>query len=268
MAYGTGSNGKSTLLKAFMALMGDYAYQAPAELIMAKKGDTHPTEKAGLFKRRLVVCMETPAGRSMDEAQMKALTGGDIVSARRMREDFWTFEPTHKLILGTNHKPAMKTTDHGTWRRQKLVPFTVQIPNDKQDKSLPAKLRAEASGLLRWAVEGCLAWQRAGDLGEPAAVREATQAWRDESDPLGAFLAAECEMGERFRAETAGLYAAYQRWALDNDGEQLGKQAFGRRLTERGLEVKRSTGGMRLWGGIRLRPMGQKSHSESDAATH
>ena len=261
MAYGTGSNGKSTLLKAFMALMGDYAYQAPAELIMAKKGDTHPTEKAGLFKRRLVVCMETPAGRSMDEAQMKALTGGDIVSARRMREDFWTFEPTHKLILGTNHKPTMKTTDHGTWRRQKLVPFTVQIPNEKQDKSLPAKLRAEAPGLLRWAVEGCIAWQRAGDLGEPAAVRQATQAWRDESDPLGAFLAAECEMGERFRAETAGLYAAYQRWALDNDGEQLGKQAFGRRLTERGLTANKGTKGVRFWGGLRLLPAGRNTLS-------
>lgn len=255
--YGTGSNGKSTLLKAFMALMGDYAYQAPADLLMVKKGESHPTDQAGLFKRRLVVCMETPAGRVMDEARMKALTGGDMVTARRMREDFWSFEPTHKLVIGTNHKPSIRTTDHGTWRRQKLLPFTVEIPPERQDKELPRKLAAEASGLLSWAVDGCIAWQREGGLGEPAAVREATQGWRDENDPLGAFLSAECELGEGFRAESAGLHAAYQRWAEATDSEQMSKQALGRRLSERGLEQGR-LGGVRFWRGIRHRLSGSQ----------
>ncbi|MCZ2127460.1 MAG: phage/plasmid primase, P4 family [Anaerolineales bacterium] len=251
MAYGTGSNGKSTLLKAFLALLGDYAYQAPADLIMAKKGETHPTDQAGLFGRRLAVCMETPEGRSMDEARMKALTGGDLITARRMREDFWTFEPTHKLILATNHKPNVRTTDHGTWRRQKLVPFTVQIPSDKQDRTLPAKLAAEAPGLLRWAVEGCLAWQREG-LGEPAVVKAATDVWRQESDPIGAFLATECELGEGFEVEAARLFAAYERFATSNDEDPMSKQALGRRLSERGMASSRSKTS-RTWRGLKLR---------------
>jgi P4 family phage/plasmid primase-like protien len=251
MAYGTGSNGKSTLLKAFLDLLGDYAYQAPADLIMAKKGETHPTDQAGLFGRRLAVCMETPEGRSMDEARMKALTGGDLITARRMREDFWTFAPTHKLILATNHKPNIRTTDHGTWRRQKLVPFTVQIPSEKQDKTLPAKLTAEASGLLRWAVEGCLAWQQVG-LGEPAAVKAATDGWRQESDPVGAFLTEKCELGEGFDVKAAELYAAYEQFARNSDEDPMSKQAFGRRLTERGL-VSSRTKSERTWRGLRLR---------------
>lgn len=250
--YGHGSNGKSTLLGAFMHILGDYAYQAPADLLMAKKGDTHPTDQAGLFKRRLVACMETPAGRSMDEARMKALTGGDKVTARRMREDFWEFEPTHKLLLGTNHRPTMRTTDHGTWRRQKLVPFTVQIPDDQQDRTLPDKLRAEASGLLRWALEGCRAWQRDG-LGEPRAVREATQAWREESDPIGSFIAAECELGVGFVATAAELYEAYQRFAAANGDDVLSQRTFGDRLTERGLEAGRGAKGVRTRKGLRLR---------------
>lgn len=251
MAYGTGSNGKSTLLKAFLELLGDYAYQAPADLIMAKKGETHPTDQTGLFGRRLAVCMETPEGRSIDEARMKALTGGDLITARRMREDFWTFTPTHKLILATNHKPVIRTTDHGTWRRQKLVPFTVQIPSDKQDKGLPEKLNTEAPGLLRWAVEGCLAWQRQG-LGEPDVVKVATAGWREESDPLAAFLAAECELGEGFKVPVTDLFAAYERFATSNDDDAMSKQAFGRRLTERGM-VSYRTKTARMWGGLRLR---------------
>lgn len=252
--WGHGSNGKSTLLKTFLRLLGDYAYQAPADLLMAKKNDSHPTDKAGLFKKRLVCCLETPPGRAMDETQMKALTGGDLVTARRMREDFWTFEPTHKLIIATNHKPQVRTTDHGTWRRQKLVPFTVQIPKSEQDKQLPHKLAAEFPGILRWAVEGCLAWQREGDLGEPKVVREATEAWREESDSLGAFLAAECELGEGFKAEAAGLFAAYQRFAVDTDADLMSKQAFGRRLTERGM-VSERTKAARMWAGLKLKPI-------------
>lgn len=251
MAWGNGSNGKSTLLKTFLGLLGDYAYQAPADLIMAKKNEAHPTDQAGLFGRRFVVCMETPEGRAMDETRMKALTGGDLVTARRMHEDFWSFEPTHKLVLGTNHKPMIRTTDHGTWRRQKLVPFTTKIPDHEQDKALPEKLRAEFPGILRWAVEGCLAWQREG-LGEPPEITKATDAWRNESDPLAGFLAAECELGEEYTAEAAALYLAFERYARETSDEVLTKQAFGRRLTERGMVATR-TKKARGWLGLRLR---------------
>jgi len=135
---------------------------------------------------RFAACIETASGRRLDEARMKRLTGGDRVTARRMREDFWSFRPTHKLALATNHKPVVATTDHGTWRRQRLVPFTVQIPDEPQDKPLPEKLRAELPGILRWALEGCQGWQRDG-LSGASTIRSATDAWRDESDPLGTF---------------------------------------------------------------------------------
>jgi putative DNA primase/helicase len=234
---------------------------------MAKKGETHPTDQAGLFGRRLAVCMETPEGRSMDEARMKALTGGDLITARRMREDFWTFAPTHKLILATNHKPNIRTTDHGTWRRQKLVPFTVQIPERETRQNPSGETHQQRPlGLLRWAVEGCLAWQRRG-LGEPEAVKTATAEWREESDPLAAFLTVECELGGDFQVEASRLFAAYERFAADNDDESMSKQAFGRRLTERGMASGKGTGGVRQWLGIKLRPEGSKSTSRVRAVS-
>lgn len=251
VCYGTGSNGKSTFLETVGEMMGDYAWQAPPDLLMLKSLEAHPTDVAGLFGVRFASCIETASGRRLDEARMKMLTGGDRVTARRMREDFWTFRPTHKLALGTNHKPVVATTDHGTWRRQKLVPFTVTIAAEQQDKRLPEKLRAELPGILRWALEGCLAWQRDG-LSDASAIREATEAWRDESDALGAFLAACCELGPRATVPAKELYARYLAWCEANGDEPVRKQVFGQRLAERGFDSRKGRAGTRLWRGLRL----------------
>ena len=163
--YGTGRNGKSTFLNTIMAMLGAYAMKAPAELLMTSKYDRHPTEKADLHGRRLISAIETEQGRKLNEVLVKELTGGDPIRARRMREDFWEFRPTHKVFLATNHKPVITGTDHAIWERIRLIPFTVTIPKEQRDTTLPDKLLAELPGILAWAVQGCLTWQQEG-LGE------------------------------------------------------------------------------------------------------
>lgn len=171
--YGVGANGKSTFIGTLLAMLGsDYAIKAPSDLLLAKQ-DTHPTERADLFGKRLVACVEVEDGRRLAESLVKELTGGDRVRARRMREDFWEFPATHKIWLAANHKPTVRGIDLGIWRRIKLLPFTVVIPDDQQDKDLPVKLLDELPGILAWAVEGCRQWLVDG-LREPACVRSAT----------------------------------------------------------------------------------------------
>src|SRR5262249_47933270 len=142
--YGVGANGKTTILTAILEILGEeYACMAPPGLLIVKHGETHPTDRATLFGKRLVIDMESAEGARLNETLVKQLTGSDRITARRMREDFWTFSPTHKVMLCSNHKPEIKETKHAIWRRIKLVPFSVVIPDDQQDKELPAKLRAE-----------------------------------------------------------------------------------------------------------------------------
>jgi P4 family phage/plasmid primase-like protien len=192
VAYGTGANGKSTILGAVLGVMGtDYAMKAPPDLLMTKHSETHPTEPADLLGKRLVVAIETEDGRRLNETMVKELTGGDRIRARRMREDFWEFEPTHKIIMATNHKPIVRGTDLGIWRRLVLVPFTVRVEGAQAIKDMPEKLKAEYSGILAWMVRGCLDWQKNG-LGAPEAVASATRTYRDEQDLMGDFLADEC----------------------------------------------------------------------------
>ncbi len=148
--HGTGANGKSTVLNAILAMLGpDYAMKAPPDLLMSKRNEPHPTGVADLFGKRLVLAIESGEGARIDETLVKELTGSDPIRARRMRENHWEFRPTHKIMLCTNHAPRVRGTDHAIWRRLKLVPFSVTIPDDKQDKALPDKLAAELPGILR-----------------------------------------------------------------------------------------------------------------------
>ncbi|MGE0607124.1 MAG: phage/plasmid primase, P4 family [Pirellulales bacterium] len=233
--WGIGANGKSTLLGVMLDLLGgDYAMKAAPDLLMVK-GDAHPTERADLHGKRLVVAIETDDGKRLAEALVKDLTGGDRIRARRMREDHWEFAPTHKLILATNHRPTIRGTDHAIWRRIRLVPFNVVIPDDQQDKTLPDRLRGELPGILAWCVQGCLAWQRDG-LGLPDDVREATAEYRQHQDVLGAFLNECCLLGDGLRCKASTLYAAYIDWCKAT-GERPAKQReFGSTMTERGFD--------------------------------
>ncbi len=249
--YGAGANGKSTVLNALLEAAGEYGMQAAPDLLIAKRGG-HPTEVADLFGMRVVASIEVEDGRRLAEALVKSLTGGDKVRARRMRENFWQFDPTHTAFLCTNHKPEIRGTDAGIWRRIRLIPFTETIPPPEQDKRLPEKLRAELPGILAWAVVGCLEWQRSG-LKAPDEVRKATGNYRAEMDVIGAFLKDCCEQGTEHDVAAKDLYTRYKAWC-DENGEAAEKQrTFGSKLSERGYERYRGgVGGGHRWRGLTL----------------
>jgi P4 family phage/plasmid primase-like protien len=250
--YGTGANGKSTILNALLSAVGDYGMQAAPDLLVAKKG-AHPTEVADLFGMRLVASIEVEDGRRLAESLVKQLTGGDKVRARRMRQDFWQFDPTHTVFMAVNHRPEIRGTDTAIWRRIRLIPFTETIPPAEQDKKLPQKLEHERAGILRWAVEGCLEWQREG-LQAPAEVRKATGQYRSEMDVIGAFLQDECEVGTDLKEPFTTLYKRYEEWCEEGGERAETRRKFNARLKERGqFEARRSgPGGANEWHGLRL----------------
>lgn len=242
VAYGVGANGKSTIIGALLDVFGfDYAMKSSPDMFMAKKTDSHPTDRADLFGKRLVVAIETEAGRRLNETMVKELTGGDRIRARRMREDFWEFSPTHTLIMATNHKPVIRGTDNGIWRRLRLVPFTVSVSDAEADKGMPAKLRAEAAGILSWCVRGCLEWQRRG-LDAPDEIKRATGEYRAQQDVLGGFLEAHTTRGHDFKVRAGALYDRYRQWAESSGEHVLSLTRFGEALRERGIESQRSGG--------------------------
>jgi putative DNA primase/helicase len=185
--YGSGSNGKSKFWGAIQHVLGDYAVVPHKSLLVTQKHEQHDTVKARLFRKRLAVASETKAADTLDDEQVKNLTGGDRLQGRRMREDPWEFNPTHTLVMFSNHKPAVQGRDEGIWRRLRLVPWAVTIPEDERDDDLAGKLRAEAPGILRWLVDGARRFIDDG-LTPPAAVRAATDAYRSDEDVVGRFI--------------------------------------------------------------------------------
>jgi putative DNA primase/helicase len=248
--YGTGENGKSTFINTIQAMMGpDYAMKAPPDLLMVKGNDAHPTERADLSGKRFVACVEASEGKRLAESLVKELTGGDKVRARRMREDFWEFDPTHKIWLAANHKPTIRGTDWGIWRRIKLIPFTVTIPPEKRDKAMPQKLLGELAGILNWALLGCMEWQAEG-LGEPQAVASATNDYRRQQDVLAGFLEECCIVASDARARAGNLLAAYRKWSGD---DRMSQRRLGEALTERDFDST-TIGGYTWRTGIGLKP--------------
>lgn len=247
---GAGANGKSTFTKILHELLGDYAKQAAPDLLLAKHGEAHPTEIADLHGARFALCQEVEQGRAWAEATLKQLTGGDRVKARRMREDFWEFEPTHKLWVCANHRPRVRGDDEGIWRRIKLVPFGVTIPEAERDRNLLEKLRAELPGILAWAVRGCVAWQKEG-LGVPEEIREATAAYRLAEDQIASFIEEACETGPGYEAPRGAFYEAFRRW-LQQSGEPVmtSKEFHGRMVAKNFVEKNKKNA--RVWQGLRV----------------
>jgi P4 family phage/plasmid primase-like protien len=254
--HGTGANGKSTLLDVVLALLGEYGKQAAPDLLIAKRLEAHPTGLATLLGCRVAVCQEVGLGRSLDEAVVKQLTGGDRMTARFMRADWFEFTPTHKIFLAANHKPQIRGTDEGIWRRIKLIPFDVTVLAPDRDPHLPAKLRAELPGILNWAVQGCLEWVERGGgsagLAAPDDVLHATADYRAEEDELGQFLTESCDVNPRYEAPAAELFAAYTAWCEARGDRTESQKIFGRALGERGF-TNRKTNGRKVWTGLRLR---------------
>lgn len=238
IAFGPGANGKSVFLRTLLNLLGPYGKPTDPDLLLARHGEAHPTGIADLMGARLAVTIETDEGRRMNETLVKWLTGGDKLKARFMRQDFFEFEPTFKLWIATNHKPMIRGTDDGIWRRLRLIPFAVTIPEHERDPKLIEKLKAELPGILRWAVEGCLLWQQEG-LGMPDEVRAATQAYRQEMDVLAQFLAECCVLEPNAKVFAKHLYPAYVKWCEENGERPLTQTAFGTRMAESGFEKVR-----------------------------
>lgn len=186
----------------------------------------------------------------MSESLMKQLTGGDRISARFMRAEWFEFKPTFKIWLATNHKPVIRGTDDAIWRRIRLIPFMVTIPEPQRDKTLPDKLRAELPGILRWAVEGCVEWQQHG-LRVPDEVKVATEGYKAEMDVLGQWINDCCVTEPSAKTTMADLYNSYKNRCEANGEYTLQQRVFGKHIRERGFKESKS-GSQRLWKGIGL----------------
>jgi putative DNA primase/helicase len=237
--YGTGANGKSVFLNTIAGLLGDYARTAPVSIFTASNTEQHPTDLAGLRGARFVTAIETEDGRWWAEARIKSLTGGDRITARFMRQDFFEYTPQFKLIVAGNHKPGLRNVDEAIRRRLHLVPFTVTIGEEERDPDLGAKLKVEGPGILQWAIDGCLAWQREG-LNPPAAVRDATADYLAAEDAFGRWLEERCVQGRELWTAGAVLFADFQQWC-EQAGERAGTQKrFTQALQARGIESART----------------------------
>lgn len=239
LTHGPTAGGKTTFANLLRDLFGDYAVQAPADALLARRRDEHPTAIASMEGARLVCACEVDEGRRLAEALVKQITGRDRVSSRRMRQDYSEFTPTFKILIAANHLPVIRGTDSAIWARVDLIPFTISIPPEEQDKTLPDKLRGELPGILNWALAGCLAWQQDG-LQEPQDVTDATEHYRADMDVIRAFLDQECVEVEGASVGKGALYKAYSEWCMANGEEALSQKLFGSRLADRHVNEGRT----------------------------
>ena len=237
--HGTGANGKSTFLNTIEGMLADYAQQTPTETLMAKKSAGIPNDIARLQGTRFVTASETEQGKSFAESLIKQMTGGDRITARFLHGEFFEFVPKFKLFLATNHKPNIRGTDNGIWRRIRLIPFEVAIAKEEQDPRLMDKLRAETAGILAWAVKGCLLWQQQG-LQPPEEVNAATIEYREDLDWLQAFISERCVEGKDKKVGATELYQAYKHWASERGEREYNQRVLGGRLKDKGYQSKRS----------------------------
>lgn len=250
MLLGSGSNGKSVLLSTWAALLGDLAVAAPADLLTTKQGG-HPAELAMLRGARFVHLSEPQDGRLAVE-RLKALSGGDRISARHMSRDFFEFQPRCLLVVALNNRLRTNDAGEALWRRVREIDFPVTIPAERRDPMMPEYLRAELPGILNWAIEG---WRlyRAEGLKPPEAVLAATNAYREQSDPLGEFIEECCETHEHCVVNGADLHRAFDKWARSAGEMTFSRRYLGERLASRGFARIRLHGGVRAWRGIGLK---------------
>ncbi len=243
---GNGSNGKSVFLEVIQALLGEYAITASTEMLMVRRNPGIPNDVARMRGVRAVFMNETNKGQRFDEAKVKDLTGGDTLNARFMREEFFDFPPTHKLLVRGNHKPTINGTDAGIWRRFKMVPFDANFEG-REDKGLKARLLDELPGILNWCLAGCLEWQRNG-LQTPEAVTRTVANYRDMSDTMGRFLS-ECTVANPDASiGLARLYVVYKDFCNAASERWLSLRDFPDELARHGhkLDAKREYVGLAI----------------------
>lgn len=249
--HGVGANGKSVLCEAVMHVLGDYAgVAAPGLLVARRGGDAHPTELADLLGKRLVIASETESNQHLRIAFVKSATGDATLKARFMRQDFFEFRRTHKLILVTNNRPIVDESSNAVWRRLRLIPFSNVVPEDRQDKALPRKLQREASGILNTLIRGCLDWQAHGLNPPPSDVLLATTAYREAEDVAGRFVADCITFLPGAWVASSRITAAAEAWAKEN-GARLDLRDVHERLRAQGATPDRENK-RRGWSGVSL----------------
>jgi putative DNA primase/helicase len=259
--YGHGSNGKSVLFNTLVELLGDYATVTPTETFMMRGNEGPPphflAELAGV---RLVVANEVSEGQRFAEPMLKALTGGEEIVARKLYGHPFSFRPQFKPVVVGNHKPMIRGTDTGIWRRLNLLPFNRTFEPFEQDRNLQYKLIKEMPGILNWAVNGCLLWQKEGRLDVPQQMLDSVNDYRTESDILGQWIDENCVQGMQETILASSIYADYRSWCLANGHHSMSQTMLGRRLNERSFTKEQSKHG-RLWRGITIKQLQLNRHN-------
>lgn len=238
--FGKGRNGKSIFVETIAEILGDYSNNMQAKSLMVKKNDNVNTDIARLSKARFVTSSEPNEGFRFDEGLIKQLTGGDKVTARFLYAEEFEYTPKFKIWVSTNHKPIIRGTDDGIWRRLVLIPFDVQIPEEKVDKDLKYKLLREAPAILNWMAEGAYMWMQEG-LAMPEKLKEAVQKYRNEMDTLGQFIEDCCKVDKNSSEKVSNLHQAYKTWSNDNltSTKVLGMKSFSQKMEERFVKESR-----------------------------
>lgn len=249
--YGTGANGKGTFLNMLQWLFGRYAVTASADTFTVSPTTQHPTDLAMMRGARMVVAQETEEGQAWAESKIKALTGGDPITARFMRQDFFTFEPQFTLLIASNHKPRLRNIDEAIRRRLHMIPFTVTIPPEKRDNRLSEALKQEAAGIMRWVVDGARVYFCEG-LNPPRAVTEATSEYLEDQDLFSQWFEDHCETGPGYQANPRELFSSWKCYAETLRIRPGLRSEFKDRLTMRGI-VQQRNGRERFYPGVRLR---------------
>jgi len=251
--WGQGSNGKSTLTEIMLALLGVHATVAEFKTFLTGKrnADSPRDDLADLFGARLVKASEAPKGAVFETRTIKELTGSDTIKARHLYGRLFVYKPSYKILFVTNNKPAIPEVNEAIRRRVKLIPFTQEFKGNRRDKQMMEKLKAELPGILSWAVEGCLAWQKSG-LGEPRCVEKATTEYLRESDPVGRFVQKYCEVNPAFVVASSTLYAAFTQFCAQGGEETPSQREFGQRLSGMGFGRGRGSKNVHIRKGIRL----------------
>ena len=250
--WGTGANGKSTFLNVLHHLFGDYARSTMIETFM-KKNSEQSNDLARLKGARLVTTSEIEQGKPLSESLIKTVTGEDELTARFLYGEYFSFKPTFKIFMATNHKPKIRGADNGIWRRIKMIPFTVTIPPEQRDKKLTEKLIAENSGILNWLIKGYAMWKKEG-LEEPDAVSQANEEYRMDMDAVGTFVndCFEIDASLKWRLHTKLLYETYIKWCNKNNERVMSQKWLGLRMSEKGFK-RMATNGQRVWLGLVIR---------------
>jgi putative DNA primase/helicase len=245
--YGNGRNGKSVFLDIITEMLGNYTTNIQPQTLMVKPmSGSANSDIARLQGARLVTTTEPNDGMRFDEGLVKQITGGDTVTARFLYGDEFDYDPEFKLWMATNHKPFIRGTDDGIWRRMVIIPFTVQIPEHKVDKNLKYKLRREMTAILNWAVEGYQEWKRIG-LTEPQVIKVQRGEYREEMDPVETFINDRCIKGPGESIQAAPLYQAYREWASQNGQYMMNSTKFGKEMSNK-FEKKKTNGVMKYRG--------------------